>query len=140
MKRIAIYPGSFDPVTNGHIDIIERQRHLFDEIIVAVSDNSSKHPYFSLSERLGFLRRAVRRYLHVRVEHFSGLLQVFNGAVFKPAPEFVEPRWIEGQFISQLKTISFRHGLPFRHCSRSCLRFSRFSNTNESRLNGDGSC
>src|SRR5437773_11325358 len=74
MKRIAIYPGSFDPVTNGHIDIIERQRHLFDEIIVAVSDNSSKHPYFSLSERLGFLRRAVRRYLHVRVEHFSGLL------------------------------------------------------------------
>jgi len=74
MKRIAIYPGSFDPITNGHLDIIERGRHLFDEMIVAVTDNRSKHPYFSLSERLGFLKKAVRRYPHVRVDSFSGLL------------------------------------------------------------------
>jgi pantetheine-phosphate adenylyltransferase len=74
MKRIAIYPGSFDPVTNGHVDIVERGRHLFDEIIVAVSDNQSKHPTFSLAERLIFLRQAVRPYPQVRVESFSGLL------------------------------------------------------------------
>jgi pantetheine-phosphate adenylyltransferase len=74
MKRIAIYPGSFDPVTNGHIDIIARGRHLFDEIVVAVSENPSKRPTFSLSERLRFLRQALRPLGQVRVEPFSGLL------------------------------------------------------------------
>jgi pantetheine-phosphate adenylyltransferase len=74
MKRIAIYPGSFDPVTNGHLDIIERARHLFDEIIVAVSENSTKHPYFSLPERIVFLKKAVRSIPLVRVESFTGLL------------------------------------------------------------------
>jgi pantetheine-phosphate adenylyltransferase len=74
MRRIAIYPGSFDPVTKGHIDIIERARHLFDELIVAVSANTSKSPYFSPSERVDFLRQAVRPYSQVRVDSFSGLL------------------------------------------------------------------
>ncbi|OGR91627.1 MAG: pantetheine-phosphate adenylyltransferase [Elusimicrobia bacterium RIFCSPLOWO2_01_FULL_59_12] len=74
MKRAAIYPGSFDPVTNGHLDIIERARHLFDEIIVAVSENPSKRPYFSLPERLRFLHQAVGARPGVRVEAFSGLL------------------------------------------------------------------
>jgi pantetheine-phosphate adenylyltransferase len=77
MKRIAIYPGSFDPVTNGHIDIIKRARHLFDEIIVAVSDNPAKHPYFSLPDCLDFLRQVVRAYPHTRAESFSGLLSDF---------------------------------------------------------------
>jgi pantetheine-phosphate adenylyltransferase len=74
VKRIAIYPGSFDPVTNGHIDIIARARHLFDEIIVAVSDNPSKNPYFSLPERLEFMREAVKSFPGVRTETFKGLL------------------------------------------------------------------
>lgn len=74
MKRIAIYPGSFDPVTNGHIDIIERGRNLFDHIIVAVSENSQKHAYFTLAERVEFLRKALRQSSHVQVESFSGLL------------------------------------------------------------------
>ena len=55
----AVCPGSYDPVTNGHLDIIERGRQLFDEVVVAVSLNSSKHPYFSLPERLQFLKQAV---------------------------------------------------------------------------------
>jgi pantetheine-phosphate adenylyltransferase len=74
MKRIAVYPGSFDPVTNGHLDIIERGRHLFDQIIVAISENSSKRPYFTMAERVAFLQQAVRRFSQVRVETFSGLL------------------------------------------------------------------
>jgi pantetheine-phosphate adenylyltransferase len=74
MKRLAIYPGSFDPVTNGHLDIIERGGHLFDAIVVAVSHNSQKQPYFSLPERVGFLRQALSRNPRIQVESFSGLL------------------------------------------------------------------
>ena len=74
MKRIAIYPGSFDPVTNGHLDIIQRGKHLFDQVIVSVSKNSQKSPYFSLEERLGFLRAALHGEAGITVDSFSGLL------------------------------------------------------------------
>src|ERR1700731_2681066 len=74
MKRIAIYPGSFDPVTNGHLDIIERASRLFDLLIVAISDNSQKRPYFPLPMRLTFLQNALRSSRQVRVDSFSGLL------------------------------------------------------------------
>ncbi len=74
MKKLVIYPGSFDPVTNGHIDIIERGRKLFDRIIVAVSENPQKTPYFSLTDRLLFLRTALKKYPEIEIEHFSGLL------------------------------------------------------------------
>jgi len=74
MKRTAIYPGSFDPVTNGHLDIIHRGRHLFDQVLVAVSKNSQKAAYFSLEERLSFLRTALHGHSGIQVESFSGLL------------------------------------------------------------------
>jgi len=76
-RRIAIYPGSFDPITNGHLDIIDRGRYMFDEVIVAVSENSSKYPYFSLNERVEFIRQAVRAFKQVRVESFTGLLSEY---------------------------------------------------------------
>ncbi len=77
MKRIAIYPGSFDPVTNGHLDIVHRGKHLFDEIIVAVSENSQKTATFPLEERLSFLRTALKGKAGIKVEHFSGLLATY---------------------------------------------------------------
>lgn len=74
MKRIAIYPGSFDPVTNGHLDIVLRAAKLFDGLIVAVSENSQKNPFFSIQERVDFLKNALKGHSSIRVERFSGLL------------------------------------------------------------------
>lgn len=74
MERLAIYPGSFDPVTNGHLDIIERGLKLFDRIIVAVLHNISKKPLFSVDERVELLKESVRAFPNVEVDAFSGLL------------------------------------------------------------------
>lgn len=74
--RRAIYPGSFDPVTNGHLDVIERARKLFDEVVVAVAVNDQKQPLFSLEERLSMLRSAIG-VDRVRVEAMDGLLVEF---------------------------------------------------------------
>src|SRR5437879_9994789 len=76
MKR-AIYPGSFDPVTNGHVDVIDRARKLFDEVIVAVAHNDQKHPLFSLEERLGFLRDSLGKIKNVEIAPLDGLLVNF---------------------------------------------------------------
>ncbi|MEY2527291.1 MAG: pantetheine-phosphate adenylyltransferase [Verrucomicrobiota bacterium] len=78
--RRAIYPGSFDPVTNGHLDVISRARRLFDEIIVAVAHNDEKQPLFSLEERLALLHEAVEKIDNVRVAQFDGLLVEFAAA------------------------------------------------------------
>jgi len=75
--RRAIYPGSFDPVTNGHLDVIERARKLFDEVIVAVAHNDEKQPLFSLDERLDLLRQTVGEIDNVRIAEFKGLLVEF---------------------------------------------------------------
>src|SRR5579864_9089342 len=76
MKR-AIYPGSFDPVTNGHLDVVERAGRLFDEVIVAVAHNDEKQPLFSLSERLDLLRQTVAKIDNVKIAEFDGLLVEF---------------------------------------------------------------
>ena len=78
--RRAIYPGSFDPVTNGHLDVIERARKLFDEVIVAVAHNDEKQPLFSLEERLDLLRETAGKIDDVRIAEFSGLLVEFATA------------------------------------------------------------
>jgi len=78
--RRAIYPGSFDPVTNGHVDVIERARKLFDEVVVAVADNDEKQPLFSLKERVDLLRETTSRIQNVRVAQFRGLLVEFARA------------------------------------------------------------
>lgn len=75
--RRAIYPGSFDPVTNGHLDVIERARKLFDEIIVAVAYNEEKRALFSLEQRLQLLNESIGKMEKVRIAQFDGLLVDF---------------------------------------------------------------
>lgn len=75
--RRAVYPGSFDPVTNGHVDVVDRARKLFDEVVVAVAHNDEKQPLFSLKERVEFLQSTVGKIDNVRVVHFDGLLVDF---------------------------------------------------------------
>jgi len=74
METIAVYPGSFDPVTNGHIDLIQRSAALFDKVVVAILRNSAKTPFFSIDERREMLESAIRGIDNVTVTDFSGLL------------------------------------------------------------------
>jgi pantetheine-phosphate adenylyltransferase len=73
----AIYPGTFDPPTNGHLDLIERSAKLFDVLIVAVGESMEKKPLFTLEERLNMLRELCAQYPNVEVAHFKGLLVNF---------------------------------------------------------------
>jgi len=78
--RIAVYPGSFDPITNGHLDIIQRSSCLFDKLIVAVVKNHSKEPLFSIDERMKMIEKSVKDLNNVEVDHFEGLLVEFISA------------------------------------------------------------
>lgn len=71
---IAIYPGSFDPVTNGHLDLIERGEKMFDLLIVAVLRNAEKEPLFTVSERVEMLREVTKQWTSVEIDVFDGLL------------------------------------------------------------------
>jgi len=74
MKRIAVYPGTFDPFTNGHIDIVERGLRIFDELVVAVAANPHKSPLFTVEERKEIIRDAIKDMPNVRVDSFDDLL------------------------------------------------------------------
>ena len=73
-KHIGVYPGTFDPITKGHLDIIERGLTLFDELIVAVAESPSKAPLFDVDERLLMIRREIEKHRNVRAEKFDCLL------------------------------------------------------------------
>ena len=75
--RIAVYPGSFDPITNGHLDIIRRASKIYDQLIVGVLDNSSKKPMFSANDRKEMIDEAIRGLDNVTCDVFSGLLVDF---------------------------------------------------------------
>src|ERR1700730_3925331 len=74
---VAIYPGSFDPVTNGHLDLIERGEKMFDHLIVAVLNNVEKRPLFTIPERVDMLREVTKRWAGVEGDVFQGLLVVY---------------------------------------------------------------
>ncbi|MDD2357256.1 MAG: pantetheine-phosphate adenylyltransferase [Thiovulaceae bacterium] len=73
MNKIALYPGTFDPITNGHFDIIERALGLFDEVIIAVADSKEKNPMFTLEQRVEMTKEAVRTLSNIRVVGFNNL-------------------------------------------------------------------
>jgi pantetheine-phosphate adenylyltransferase len=77
MFRRAIYPGSFDPVTNGHLDVIERARKLFDQVVVAVAHNVEKQPLFTLEQRVSLLQLTTRNFDNVEIAPLPGLLVDF---------------------------------------------------------------
>ncbi len=75
--KIAIYPGTFDPVTRGHVDLVERSRVLFDRVVVAVADNPGKAPFFPVDERVQLFERATSHLSGIAVTTFSGLTVAF---------------------------------------------------------------
>lgn len=74
MKKIAIYPGTFDPFTNGHLDLVKRAICIFDEVIIAVAPSGRKHPLFSVQERLELIKASTKGLKNVKVEAFTSLL------------------------------------------------------------------
>jgi len=80
MKRTAIYPGSFDPLTNGHLDVVQRAAKLFDRVIIAVASNDSKHPLFTKDERVALVKQAVAKLPNVETDAFDGLLVEYVAA------------------------------------------------------------
>lgn len=73
MSKKIVYPGSFDPVTNGHLDIVKRAANIFDEVIVSVFNNPNKTPVFTMEERVEMLKNSTRELKNVKVDSFSGL-------------------------------------------------------------------
>lgn len=76
-EKLAIYPGTFDPITNGHLDIIQRSRSLFHSVIVAVTTNPAKAPLFTVDERIAMIRTSIAGLNNVAVEAFDGLLMSY---------------------------------------------------------------
>ncbi|MCM3732287.1 pantetheine-phosphate adenylyltransferase [Fictibacillus nanhaiensis] len=74
MPTTAVCPGSFDPVTRGHLDIIKRGANVFDEVIVVVANNQSKDPLFTVDERIALLKEVTKKFPNVKVDSFNGLL------------------------------------------------------------------
>ena len=72
--KTGVYPGTFDPITDGHLDIIKRASRIFDQVIVAVSSNPNKNPLFSLEEREYFVKETIKEFSNVSVDVFQGLL------------------------------------------------------------------
>ena len=72
-KKIALYPGSFDPITNGHLDVLERASRMFDEVVIAVSNNSEKNSFLTTEQRVNLIKGAIQNMENVKVDSFSGL-------------------------------------------------------------------
>jgi pantetheine-phosphate adenylyltransferase len=130
---VAIYPGSFDPVTNGHLDLIERGEKMFDRLIVAVLKNVEKEPLFSLAERVEMLREVTKRWDAVEVDVFEGLLVDYarkrGAAVILRGIRAVSDYEYELQMAlmnrkleSRLETVFMLPGEPYSYLSSKLVR------------------
>ncbi|MEK7281435.1 MAG: pantetheine-phosphate adenylyltransferase [Chloroflexota bacterium] len=129
----AVYPGSFDPITNGHLDIAARAAALFDKLIIAVYDTPPKNPLFSTEERLGLARQAISDLPNVRVEAFSGLIVDYAQKIGAKAivrglrmtsdfeHEF-EMALMNKNLASQVEMVCFMSSLQYQFLSSSLLK------------------
>jgi pantetheine-phosphate adenylyltransferase len=130
---IAIYPGSFDPLTNGHLDLIERGARIFDELVVAILHNPGKTPLFSVEERLEMLRECTVGRTNVRVESFEGLLVdyarqskaqvVLRGVRAVSDYEYeLQMAWMNRQLDSTLETVFMMPAGAYPYLSSKLVR------------------
>lgn len=111
MKRIAVYPGSFDPITNGHMDIIKRACPLFDKIYVVVSKNFEKQPLFSVEERVALVKACLKEanIENVEVESFSGF--IYEYAKSKKATTIIRGLRTTNDFVKEYSLFTYNYGL-----------------------------
>ena len=131
--KIAVYPGSFDPITNGHLDIIKRGAKIFDEIIVAVLVNVDKKYMFKTEERVELIKKATKNIKNVRVVSFDGLLvnflKEYNANVIlkglRNSVDFeyeLQMAFINNELDSEVETICMMSSAKNLHISSSCVK------------------
>ncbi len=129
----AVYPGTFDPVTNGHLDVIERAAKIFDELIVAVTTNPAKTPWFTLEERVEMLKECCSHLPNVTVEAFDGLLVNFvrqKGAKIiikglRAVTDFdyeFQMAAINRKLAPEIETLFLMTSLPYAYLSSSAVK------------------
>ena len=130
---IAIYPGTFDPPTNGPLDLIQRGASIFDELVVAILDNAEKVPLFALEERLEMLRECTRQYGNVTVDSFSGLMvecaarhkahAVLRGIRAVSDYEYeLQMAWMNRKLAPQLETVFMMPAEAYSYLSSRLVR------------------
>ncbi|GAB5557591.1 MAG: pantetheine-phosphate adenylyltransferase [Schleiferiaceae bacterium] len=133
MSRVAVFPGSFDPITNGHVDIIERALPLFDKIIIAVGENATKNYMFSLEQRVEFIKNEFQSEPTIEVVTYSGLTVDFaleSGAAFmlrgirNPADFEFEKSIAQAnrQMVPSLETVFLLTSARYAYISSSIVR------------------
>ncbi|MFA0731695.1 MAG: hypothetical protein LKKZDAJK_000056 [Candidatus Fervidibacter sp.] len=129
----AVYPGTFDPITNGHLDVIERGARIFDEVIVAVTTNPAKTPWFTVQERVAMIEACCRHLPNVRVMAFEGLLVSFvrqQGARvilkgLRAVSDFdyeFQMAAMNRQLAPDIETLFLMTSLPFAYLSSSIVK------------------
>ncbi|MFA0766974.1 MAG: hypothetical protein OXFUSZZB_000302 [Candidatus Fervidibacter sp.] len=129
----AVYPGTFDPITNGHLDVIERGARIFDEVIVAVTTNPAKTPWFTVQERVAMIEACCRHLPNVRVMAFDGLLVNFarqQGATvilkgLRAVSDFdyeFQMAAMNRQLAPEIETLFLMTSLPFAYLSSSIVK------------------
>jgi pantetheine-phosphate adenylyltransferase len=129
----AVYPGTFDPITNGHLDVIERGARIFDEVIVAVTTNPAKTPWFTVQERVEMIEACCRHLTNVQVMAFDGLLVNFarqQGATvilkgLRAVSDFdyeFQMAAMNRQLAPEIETLFLMTSLPFAYLSSSIVK------------------